>query len=96
MVLNGYSDEYPLEDNQPNHSDEDFVLEEMRSWKNFSDALKYDDRKLFEQMISAVLEFKDGIASKGSLFKSEGLIMALILLQQRMIRELINQKENPD
>jgi hypothetical protein len=94
MVLNGYSDEYPSEDNQDEDLENmDYVAEEIASWSNFSQVLRKNDRVLFDQMLNEVCQYENGIKSKGYLFKVESLLMSLIFVQQKMIKELINNSK---
>lgn len=74
----------------PAHDNLDNILEdEIQSWQTFGEILKNGEEEIFTQMLNDCREFKDAIASKGSLYSTESTLMALIFVQQKMINQLI-------
>lgn len=73
-----------------NHNDS--LTKEVESWQSgFAFALRADDRELFMKMIEDCNKYADAINAKGEPFTTESLFIALILEQQKMIKELIAQ-----
>ncbi len=63
------------------------IMEEIESWRAFGDALKGEDRELFEEMLRSSYEFIPSMHAKDSPFSAEALFMALIFAQHRkMVR----------
>jgi|GraSoiStandDraft_58_1057296.scaffolds.fasta_scaffold699845_1 hypothetical protein len=73
----------------------DTVEEEIDSWQLFGSILRENDRKLFEQMLNECREYKNAIATRGDLFTVESLMMSLIFIQQKMIKELMKESGFP-
>lgn len=68
--------------------DENTLTKEIESWKGFADGLKSEeDRKLFLRMLNRQ-RYASAINAKGTPFPTEPLIMALLLLQHKMIKWL--------
>jgi phage shock protein A len=68
------------------------LTKEIESWKNdFAFALRAGDRKLFMEMIEDNNKYTDAINAKGEPFTTESLFIALILEQQKMIKDLITK-----
>jgi hypothetical protein len=68
------------------------LVQEMDSWNNFEYALREENRLLFNKMLSECKENEDLVRaanSKDEYFSAESLFMALILQQQKTIKELI-------
>ena len=65
------------------------IEHEIQELKSFGDALRQDNRLLFEKMMS---ELEPETLKKASLAKDpfEVVLMALILNQQKMIRDLMD------
>jgi hypothetical protein len=64
----------------------------IKSWKDLRYALREEDALLFNEMLSGCRQNKDyimAVRSKSENYSSESLFMLLILLQQKMITELI-------
>jgi hypothetical protein len=75
---------FPNEDN--------LLTKESELWKGFEYALREENRILFNKMVSECGENKDyfkAANSKGEPFSAEGLFLALIFQQQKMISQLI-------
>jgi len=85
--------------------DEDILTKEIESWKGFASSLESeDDRKSFLKMLNDCQKYALAINAKETPFPTEPLIMALQLVQRKMIRWLAGQakssqipwlKENP-
>jgi hypothetical protein len=70
----------------------DVLTKEIESWNGFSDSLQTEeDRSLFKKMLNECYKYSVAINAKGEPFPSEPLIMALLLLQQKMIDWLRSQ-----
>jgi hypothetical protein len=68
---------------------EDIATKEIESWKGFADSLKSEeDRKLFLKLLNDCHRYAVAINAKGAPFPTEPLIMALLLLQHKMINWL--------
>ena len=72
----------------------DILAKEIESWKDFRYALREEDARLFDKMLSECGQNKDYIraaSSKDESYLSESLFMLLVLQQQKMINELIDK-----
>jgi hypothetical protein len=67
---------------------EDIATKEIESWKGFVDTLKLEDRNLFLNMLNDCHKYAVAINAKEAPFPTEPLIMALLLLQHKMINWL--------
>jgi hypothetical protein len=71
---------------------EDILTKEIESWRSFGDRLSSkEDRDLFSDMINDCYKYATAINAKGQPFPTEPLIMALLLLQHKMIDWLTKQ-----
>jgi hypothetical protein len=77
------------EDSTSDDSKSSLIANEIQSWQSFGEILRSNDRKLFVQMLDECLQFSDAVNSKGELYSTESLLMALILNQQKIIRQLM-------
>lgn len=74
------------------------LAREVESWKGFEYALREENRILFNKMLTEPQENQDYVRaanSKGEPFAAESLFMALILQQQKMIKQLITRLSEP-
>jgi hypothetical protein len=74
------------------NSNKTILTQEIGSWSNFEFALRDENRLVFEKMLTECRENQDLIRaanSKDEYFSAESLFMALILQQQKTIKELI-------
>ena len=74
--------------------EENILAKEVASWKGFEYALRKPNATLFNKMLKECLEneeYASAFKTKGPQYSAESLFMALILQQQKMIRELINK-----
>jgi hypothetical protein len=63
--------------------------EEIESWKGFGWALRKEDRELWEAMIKDLREnFGDAVEKSGKNLTTDPFFMALLLAQQRIIKQL--------
>jgi hypothetical protein len=69
--------------------DKDVLPREIESWKGFADALRAEDRELFNRMLDECYAYSAAINSKGEPFPEEALLMALVLAQHKMINILL-------
>jgi len=71
------------------HSDE-ILKDEIKTWNNFGEALRLNDRKLFFQMLKGCQIFESGAAAKGSNMSTESLLVSIVFNQQKIIKNLLN------
>jgi hypothetical protein len=63
--------------------------EEIESWKGFGWALRKEDRELWEAMIEELREdFGEAVEKSGKNLATDPFFMALLLAQQRIIKQL--------
>jgi hypothetical protein len=65
-------------------SDSD-IIEELDSWQRFADALRADDRALFNEMLRLCYEYFPAMQARDSPFPTEALFMSLIFVQHKTI-----------
>jgi hypothetical protein len=66
--------------------------DEIESWKGFPWALRKEDLELWNTMIKEVRDrFGEAVEKSGRTFSTDPFFMALLLVQQRMIRQLRNE-----
>jgi hypothetical protein len=80
------------DDNLEDHSDE-ILKEEIKTWNNFGEALRLNERKLFFQMLKECQVYESGAAAKGSNMSTESLLMSIIFNQQKIIKNLLNMSD---
>ena len=61
------------------------ITEELDSWQRFADALRAEDRALFNEMLRLCYEYFPAIQARDSPFPTEALFMSLMLVQHKMI-----------
>ena len=59
------------------------IVEELDSWRRFADALRADDRALFNEMLRLCHEYFPAMQAKDSPFSTEALFMSLLLAQHK-------------
>jgi hypothetical protein len=70
-------------------AEESELEEEIESWKGFPWALRKDDLEAWNNMIKGVREqFGNAIEASGKTFATDPFFMALLLAQQKMIKQL--------
>ncbi len=69
------------------------IIEEMDSWQRFGDALRADDRALFNEMLRLCYEYFPAIQARDSPFPAEALFMSLLLVQHKTIVWLASEVE---
>lgn len=62
--------------------------EEIESWKGFPWALRQPDKELWERMIGEVKQYADAVEHSGRTFTTDAFFMAILLVEQRMIKQL--------
>ncbi|HEY7078955.1 MAG TPA: hypothetical protein VH500_04590 [Nitrososphaeraceae archaeon] len=70
----------------------DILAKEIEIWKDFRYALREEDARLFDKMISECGQNKDYVRTascKGEDYSAESLFMLLVMQQQKMINDLI-------
>lgn len=75
-------------------SDEDMCSNEIQSWSSYEYALRKEDRKYFHKMLDECYWYSEAINSKGGLLPTEPMIMALLLIQHKMIKNLLGMIES--
>jgi hypothetical protein len=61
------------------------IIEELDSWQRFADALRAEDRTLFNEMLRLCYEYFPAIQASDSPFPTEALFMSLLLAQHKTI-----------
>jgi hypothetical protein len=74
--------------------DKDVLPREIESWKGFADALRAEDRELFNRMLGECYAYAAAINAKGEPFPEEALLMALVLAQHKTINILLKAVKN--
>jgi hypothetical protein len=69
------------------------VLDELDSWQRFADALRAEDRALFNEMLRLCYEYFPSIQASDSPFPTEALFMSLLLVQHKTIVWLASEVE---
>jgi hypothetical protein len=69
------------------------IIEELDSWKRFADALRGEDRALFNEMLRLCYEYFPAIQARDSPFPAEALFMSLLLVQHKTIVWLASEVE---
>jgi hypothetical protein len=69
------------------------LLEELDSWQRFADALRGEDRDMFNEMLRLVHDYFPAIQARDSPFPSEALFMSILLLQYKTILWLADEIE---
>ncbi len=69
------------------------IMDELDSWQRFADALRADDRALFNEMLRLCYEYFPAIQARDSPFPTEALFMSLLLVQQKTIVWLASEVE---
>ena len=64
------------------------LIDELDSWGRFANALREEDKELFEEMLKLCYEYFPAMQAKGSPFLSEALFMSLLLVQHKTILRL--------
>lgn len=74
--------------------DKDVLPREIESWNGFADALRAEDRELFNRMLDECYAYAAAINAKGEPFPEEALLMALVFAQHRTINILLRAVKN--
>lgn len=61
------------------------IIKELGSWQRFADALRAEDRALFNEMLRLCYEYFPAIQAKDSPFPTEALFMSILLVQHKTI-----------
>jgi hypothetical protein len=69
--------------------DEDICTNEIESWSSYEYALRKEDAEYFHKMLGECKKYSDAINANGGLLPTESFIMALMLIQHKMIRKLL-------
>ncbi len=69
------------------------IIDELDSWQRFADALRADDRALFNEMLRLCYEYFPAIQARDSPFPTEALFMSLLLVQHKTIVWLAREVE---
>ena len=68
------------------------IIEKLESWKQFTGALKAEDRELLKDVLR-LCHYFPAMRARESLFPSEGLFMSILLMQHKTIIWLIAEVE---
>ncbi len=69
--------------------EEDIFAKEIESWKGFGDALRGEDRELFNKMLADCKKYSEAVNAKGEPFPTESLLMAMVFSQHMLIGRLL-------
>ncbi len=69
------------------------IIEELDSWQRFADALRAEDRALFNEMLRLCYQYFPAIQARDSPFPTEALFMSLLLVQHKTIMQLTAEVE---
>jgi hypothetical protein len=69
------------------------ITEELDSWQRFADALRAEDRALFNEMLRLCHEYLPAMQARDSPFPTEALFMSLLLVQHKAIVSLAKEVE---
>lgn len=69
------------------------IVEELDSWQRFADALRAEDRALFNEMLRLCYEYFPAMQARDSPFPTEALFMSLLLVQHKAIVSLAKEVE---
>ena len=69
------------------------VIDELDSWQRFADALRAEDRALFNEMLRLCYEYFPAIQARDSPFPTEAVFMSLLLVQHKTIIWLASEVE---
>jgi len=61
------------------------IIEELDSWSRFADALRAEDRNLFNEMLRLCYEYFPAMQARESPFPTEALFMSILLAQHKTI-----------
>lgn len=71
------------------------IIEEFDSWQRFADALRADDRAIFKEMLGFCHEYFPAIQARISPFPAEAVFMSLLLVQHKVLVQLVAEIEKP-
>jgi hypothetical protein len=71
------------------------ILQEMESWTKFRRGLRREDQEALDELFRAARKQLAGSAYAARPIPFESMIMAMLIMQQRMIRNLAEQREIP-
>jgi hypothetical protein len=71
------------------------ILQEMESWTKFRRGLRREDQEALDELFRAARMQLAGSAYAARPIPFESMIMAMLIMQQRMIRRLAGQREIP-
>lgn len=82
--------------------EEDICAKEIESWSSYGYALRKEDSKYFHKMLEECYKYSKAINKKDGSLPTKPMIMALLLNQHKMIKNLLtfiesrrmNEKEN--
>ncbi len=69
------------------------ITEELDSWQRFADALRAEDRALFNEMLRLCYEYFPAMQARDSPFPTEALFMSLLLIQHKTMVLLAKEVE---
>ena len=69
------------------------ITDELDSWQRFADALRAEDRALFNEMLRLCYEYFPAMQARDSPFPTEALFMSLLLVQHKAIVSLAKEVE---
>jgi hypothetical protein len=67
----------------------DVCSEVIESWSSYEYALRKEESKYFHKMLEECRDYSGPINARGGLLPTEPMIMALMLIQHKMIKKLL-------
>lgn len=83
-MMTEFSDDL-IDDNLDGHSAE-ILKEEIKTWSDFGEILRSNDRELFYQMLNECQIYESCAAAKGSNMSTESLLISIIFNQQKITK----------
>jgi hypothetical protein len=72
--------------------DKDILPREIESWKGYAQALRMDDRQLFQRMLERCYRYAAAVNAKPEALSTEALLMSILLEQEKEIERLEKAK----
>jgi hypothetical protein len=74
--------------------DKDILPREIESWRGYAQALRMEDRRLFERMLERCYRYAGAVNAKPEALSTEALLMSILLEQEKEIERLEKSRGN--
>lgn len=68
--------------------DKDILPREIESWKGYAQALRIEDRRIFQRMLERCYRYAAAVNTKPEALSTEALLMSILLEQEKEIERL--------